>query len=119
MQKLLNEIGLRQDDVMGIIRFGSRIKGYSRESSDEDILVITRDKGGEVIHEEGKHILVISLQDFIEEVLKASPLVSAVLSGYEIIYARYPVYFWIERASEMLRRSGSIHVDKGGVRGFA
>ncbi len=119
MQKLLNEIGLRQDDVMGIIRFGSRIKGYSRESSDEDILVITRDKGGEVIHKEGKHILVISLQDFIEEVLKASPLVSAVLSGYEIIYARYPVYFWIERASEMLRRSGSIHVDKGGVRGFA
>jgi predicted nucleotidyltransferase len=119
MQKLLNEIGLGQDDIMGIIRFGSRVKGYSHESSDEDILVITRSKGGEVIYKEGKHILVVSLQDFIEEVLKASPLVSAVLSGYEIIYAKYPVYFWIERASEMLRRAGSIHVDKGGVRDFA
>jgi predicted nucleotidyltransferase len=117
--QLLSEIGLRQDDVMGIIKFGSRVKGYSRESSDEDILVITRSEGGEVIYREGKHIIVISLQDFIEEMLRASPLVSAVISGYEIIYARYPVYFWIERASEALRRARSIHVDKGGVRDFA
>ncbi|MGC8933213.1 MAG: nucleotidyltransferase domain-containing protein [Candidatus Methanodesulfokora sp.] len=119
LKELLEEVGLELDEVIGVIKFGSRVKGYFHESSDEDILVIVRSDKGGVYQKEGRHFLVISMQDFIEEVLRTSPLISAVLSGYEIVYARYPVYFWVERAEEALKKAGSVHVDKGGVRVFA
>ena len=119
MLKAMEILGVElKDEVLGIIRFGSRVKGYFRESSDEDFLVITK-KENDVIFRDGKHILIISLQDFIEEILKNSPLISAILSGYEIVYAKYPVYFWIERAEELLKKAKAVHVDKSGVHNFA
>ncbi|MCC6018870.1 MAG: nucleotidyltransferase domain-containing protein [Candidatus Verstraetearchaeota archaeon] len=115
-------------NLVSIVLFGSRVKGYARRDSDYDLLIIARNLpdikerfdllGKEESEIWDKYGIKISSLLFEEEEIfsPVNPLLFGVLSGYKVLFGRENSERGLKQAKVWIEEMDPIYVD--GERGW-
>jgi len=110
-------------DLVSIILFGSRVKGYAREDSDYDILILIENLPDikerfnliEDLEDKIWDKYQIKISSFLlepEELFEPiNPLLFGILSGYKILYGKKKWFRYLENAKEWIRELKPIYIE--------
>ncbi len=112
-----------KEKLVSVIFFGSRVKGYAKEDSDYDLLIIAKDLPG--IKE--RFSLVEDLEDEIwkkygikissilvepEEIFEpVNPLLFGVLTGYKVLFGEEAFRENLKKSKEWIEKMNPIYVE--------
>ena len=111
------------ENLISIVLFGSRVKGYARRDSDYDLLIIARNLpdikerfdllGKEESEIWDKYGIKISSLLFEEEEIfsPVNPLLFGVLSGYKVLFGRENFEGGLKQAKVWIEEMDPIYVD--------
>jgi predicted nucleotidyltransferase len=110
------------ENLISIVLFGSRVKGYAREDSDYDLLIIAKNLPDikerlNLLEEEenkvwNKYKIKISSLLLEEEIFSpASPLLFGVLSGYKVLFGEENFKKNLQQAKAWIEEMNPIYVE--------
>jgi len=111
------------ENLVSIVLFGSRIKGYARKDSDYDLLIIAKNlpdikERFSILEEEeneiwNKYKIKISSLLFEEEEIfsPVNPLLFGVLSGYKILFGKKNFEKNLKQAKAWIEEMDPIYVE--------
>jgi predicted nucleotidyltransferase len=111
------------ENLISIVLFGSRVKGYAREDSDYDLLIIARnlpdikERFNLLEKEESeiwdKYKIKISSLLFEEEEIffPVNPLLFGVLSGYKVVFGEESFKRNLQQAKAWIEEMNPIYVE--------
>ena len=110
-------------DLVSVVLFGSRVKGYAREDSDYDILLLVKNLPGlmerfkllegleEKIWKKYKikiSTLLVEPEELFEPI---NPLLFGVLSGYKLLFGKREWFSHLKRAGSWITKLDPIYIE--------